>query len=140
MPAGIFTVWLVVPKVSLSTLVVAFVQEHAPDIPFRVFWFTVVWTKANPVPRNTIEQDQNIKIMSVGHKFDGGRFVSAPHPHTCADRLMGLWFCFAAGSVPVGEIDATSARTHEDRNFLFLLHLMSIATSSFLHFSRVLDR
>ncbi|KAA1466019.1 hypothetical protein DENSPDRAFT_830754 [Dentipellis sp. KUC8613] len=30
----------------------------------------VVWTKANPTPWNTIEQDQNVKILSVNQKFD----------------------------------------------------------------------
>ncbi|TFY82525.1 hypothetical protein EWM64_g1491 [Hericium alpestre] len=30
----------------------------------------VVWTRANPTPWNTVEQDENVKIMSVNQKFD----------------------------------------------------------------------
>jgi len=73
--AGTFTVWLVVLKVGvLYSLVVAFVHS-ALTSPY----FVVVWTRANHSPRNTIEQDQNIKMWAVGHKFEGGRFVT-PHP------------------------------------------------------------
>ena len=54
--------------------------------PFRVFAIIVVWTRTNPNPRNTIEQDQNIKMLAVSHKFDGGRFVT---PHACVPSSHG---------------------------------------------------
>ena len=36
----------------------------------------VIWTKSNPTPWNTIQQDENIKMMSGNHKFDKRSGVS----------------------------------------------------------------
>ncbi|KAF7433119.1 hypothetical protein PC9H_005067 [Pleurotus ostreatus] len=33
---------------------------------------TVVWTKTNPTPWNTIQPDQGTKIVEVNQKFDKG--------------------------------------------------------------------
>ncbi|KAF8897164.1 hypothetical protein BD779DRAFT_1489248 [Infundibulicybe gibba] len=32
---------------------------------------TVVWTKANPTPWNTVKPEENTKIMAVNQKFNG---------------------------------------------------------------------
>lgn len=57
--------------------VVAFVRSFLSisDMAVLCVEFLVVWTRTNPVPRNTIEQDQNIKILAVSKNFEGGRFV-----------------------------------------------------------------
>lgn len=139
MLGGTSTVWLVVPKVCISTLAIAFVREHTFDTKFCAF--TVVWTRTHPAPRNTIEQDQNIKLLAVSHKFEGGRFVSVLRlcPRSCTDHLTAFRFFSVAGNVPVGKIDTVSARTCEGRNFLFLLDLMSIAICFSLQFFLAFD-
>ena len=62
-----------------------------------------MWTRTHPAPRNTIEQDQNIKMMSVSHKFEGGRFVPVfLYDRAQADsRFSG--FVHVAGNAPVGK-------------------------------------
>ena len=97
-------------------------QEDISDIWFWAFGFIVVWTRTHPAPRNTIEQDQNIKMMAVSHKFEGGRFVSV-YAQTRVQTISRFSvFVFVAGNVPVGKPDTISARTRGGPYFfLFLL-------------------
>ena len=90
-----------------------------------------MWTRTNPNPRNTVEQDQNIKMWAVSHKFDGGRFVTVL---LCVRGPPSHGFFgpgFVAGNVTVGKFDVTSAYMREARRFLFFFDLISTITGFF---------
>ncbi|KAF9649302.1 hypothetical protein BDM02DRAFT_3186339 [Thelephora ganbajun] len=64
--------WFAIEAIPIYTIVGAVVGGAGWYLYRLARGSEVVWTRANPVPRNSVEQDQNIKMLAVGHKFDGG--------------------------------------------------------------------
>jgi hypothetical protein len=63
-PAGTSRASLAVPLV--SPFPCCCIVQPAYNITF----LKVVWTKENPTPWNTVQQDQGTKLLSVNQKFD----------------------------------------------------------------------